>query len=849
MAFDRFLIAPLNEGLQLDVKPWLIADSAYEELTNAYMFRGRLKKRFGSGYTGTSLAPGLAQLSSRIRLQVQTTDGSGDRTDTVPGAIFKIGQAFSVGAEMFTVVTAGVAQPMLKTLPFISTTDSTGALTINISSLWSGPYSIGQVFIVGTETFTISALGLAALTASGTGSGTFNTATGALVISSPLNPSTSVYFETNSTGTYSTTNGAYVFSGAEATTAIYFYPGESVMGLTQWGIDTAINNKPAYAWDTQFAYVFSGAAWLSAEMPVVTTWHSTNSQFFWTCNWNAFDQVSGARQQNLFVTNYRYTAIPALTDDPIRYYNGTAWTDFYPYFAPLGGLHTGPYVSTAKLIVSFKGHMGLLAPVETNAAGTVNTPRVNRFRYSHKNDVFADNAWYESDTTDGTLYGDGGGFVDAATDEEIVSAEFIKDRLIVFFERSTWELAYTDNDLMPFLWQKLNTELGCEAEFSSVPFDQFILSVGQTGVHACNGSNVERIDTKIPDEVFKVKNETDGTKRVHGIRDYFTEMVYWCFPSTLQKNDRPYPLRVLVYNYKNHSWAFNTDCITCFGYFEQQTGLTWAAAKNAWSTYNVSWDSGTIQPRFRQIIAGNQQGYVFMVLPGRSQNEAVMQITDIALTTIGTDTLVTCTIIDHGLMSTIPGNAETDYIYIDSIQDTGIIGSTLNGKIQSITVTSKDTFEFIVDEVIITGTYRGGGTVGRVSNINIRSRQWNPYVDKGRNVFLGRVDFAVTKTSNGQITVDYSPSSASNISLIDDGTVTGAILGTNILETSPYPGNNIEAQSTRLWHPVYFQGDGECIQLFFYYSDEQIKLPAIAFDDFELQGLVLNTRASGYYLQ
>lgn len=45
MAIDRFLIAPLEEGLRTDLKPWLIPDSAYAELNNAYIFRGRLKKK------------------------------------------------------------------------------------------------------------------------------------------------------------------------------------------------------------------------------------------------------------------------------------------------------------------------------------------------------------------------------------------------------------------------------------------------------------------------------------------------------------------------------------------------------------------------------------------------------------------------------------------------------------------------------------------------------------------------------------------------------------------------------------------------------------------------------------
>jgi len=47
--------------------------------------------------------------------------------------------------------------------------------------------------------------------------------------------------------------------------------------------------------------------------------------------------------------------------------------------------------------------------------------------------------------------------------------------------------------------------LGSESTFSTVPFDKVLLSIGSTGVHACNGVNVERIDNKIPNEVLKLK--------------------------------------------------------------------------------------------------------------------------------------------------------------------------------------------------------------------------------------------------------------------------------------------------------------------------------------------------------
>ena len=76
--------------------------------------------------------------------------------------------------------------------------------------------------------------------------------------------------------------------------------------------------------------------------------------------------------------------------------------------------------------------------------------------------------------------------------------------------------------------------------------------MGTTGVHACSGANVERIDTKIPDEIFTIQSRNLGVQRVYGIRDYYTELVYWTFPSTAKEAESGasvYPTSGPVYNY------------------------------------------------------------------------------------------------------------------------------------------------------------------------------------------------------------------------------------------------------------------------------------------------------------
>lgn len=774
MRYDRFLIAPINTGFQTDLKPWLIPDDAFEELNNAYVFRGRVRKRFGGRLMGTGWDSALtAPLFSRFRIQVNTTDGAGVASGTVPGGVCAIGQMFSIGDEIFTVQATGTPVVMLDT--------------------------------------------------------------GASV-----------------THTYNTSNGAYVFAGAAINTPVWFYPALPVMGLTLY--DTGpIDDQPAYGFDTRFAYVFAGGFWQRSGTAI---WHGTDINFFWASNWRgATPGVVVLFVSNFYVVNYNGAS--NASDDPIWTFDGTTWTA-HPgsgangfFFLPAGGARTSsPFIVTARLVIPFKNRLLLLNTVECDNSGGggtgTNTNYVNRCRFSFNGSPFANNAWYEPNQVDAAgAVAAGAGFIDATTEEQIVSAEFIKDRLIVYFERSTWEIAYTGNAVLPFVWQKINTELGSESQQSTVPFDKVVLTISNVGVHACSGTNVERIDTKIPDEVFKTVNKNLGVQRVAGVRDYFVEMVYWSFPSVDENPANVYPNRVLVYNYRNNSWAINDDCITAFGYFEQQEGETWASSLDTWEESNSTWESGDTEAQFRQVIAGNQQGYVFIVDAEESRNAPVMQISQMSYNS--TNQQLTLTIVNHTLNTNADlTDQNADFIYIENAQ-----GVTFDGSGIFPVTAVVDSNTVVVSPVVnFTGVYTGGGTATRVSNIRIATKQYNPYVDKGRDVYLQKIDFGVLKTTFGQITVDYYPN-ASSYSMLQNGFVTGALMGTGVLETFPYDATlyPFEQQQDRLWHQVYLQSEGECIQLFMYMTLPQITEPDVAFAPFELEGMCLHTLPVGERIQ
>ena len=111
MPFDRFLIAPVDTGLVKNVPPWLIPDEAFDYMQNAYVFRGRIRKRYGSSLMG------VTQYNSRLRASlasggpgVGVTDGSGDASGNVltilgdSGLTLSVGQSFSIGMQQYIIV-------------------------------------------------------------------------------------------------------------------------------------------------------------------------------------------------------------------------------------------------------------------------------------------------------------------------------------------------------------------------------------------------------------------------------------------------------------------------------------------------------------------------------------------------------------------------------------------------------------------------------------------------------------------------------------------------------------------------------------------------------------------------
>lgn len=757
MKTDRFLIgyADANSGLQTNIKPWLIPDNAFANLSNVYIFRGRVRKRLGSVWMGQT------QLNSRFGYVVATTDGSGDSSDTVPGAIFEVGQMFSIAEDVFTVSVTGTPATLLST-----------------------------------------------------------------------NGSASM--------TYNTTTGAFTSTNATALTDVIFYPAQPVMGLTQY-FDPTADEPLTIGFDTQFSYYFDTTSntWI-AFSGGDDTWTGDDSQFFWSTNY----QGATADLNLLWTTNFN-------TDDGFRYYDGSSWTK------PTLTYNNSDEIYTSRIIVQFKNRLLLLNTIEE--VSSTATHFFNRVRYSALNSPLQSDAFRQD------IPGKGGS-LDAPVQEEIVTAQFIKDRLIVYFEESTFELAYTGNQIQPFVWQKINTELGAESTFSEIPFDKQVFGIDNIGIHECNGANVQRIDQNIPQLSFGFSNTQNGPERIVGIRDYYNEIVYWTYPNQVRNDSFYFPNRMLVFNYSNNAWSTFTDSFTFFGYFlyqEETPGSTWGNTYPDWQDITDLWNSAAdtqTSIKVKSVIAGNQQGYVTVLRGNIARNASNLQVTNVNSFSSGTMTL---SVVNHNLefndfimLSDMTGMTFTDSLgneltsVIARVSTDPYISNTPNTIVVSL-------LDNLSQPMQISGTYTGNGVIARVSNIIMLTKQYNFYTAADRNVYISKVDFLVDSTTNGKVTVDFLISSSGS-SFLSEALSLGSILGDNTLDTSPYALVPFEQFQNRLWHPVYFYAEGECVQFNIFMSQQQMfnyDLDAndqptfTALQDFQLNSMVIYAQPTSSRMQ
>lgn len=526
-----------------------------------------------------------------------------------------------------------------------------------------------------------------------------------------------------------------VGAGHATTLSVNYFPALPVMGILRREV-ASIGIDATVWFDTKYAYQFQNGF---NELVPGITWTGTNTDFFWGANF----QGATADLRYFFVTNNNIDVVAPLYD-PIRYYNNTTWTDLQPLLTATTTLWQ------ALILIPYYGRLLALNTWEGVTADTFTGAKnfFARCRFSQLGDPTDQTNGWRSD-----IFGRGG-FIDAPTNESIVSVAFFRNTLIVFFEYSTWQLRYIGEYGLPFIFERISSDFGAVSTSSPIVFDQGVMAVSNRGIIQAAANGVSRLDEQIPEQAFSFEIQNDAPNFVHGVRDFEKELVYWNYlDESTASATQTYPNTVLVFNYKNNTWAKFRDTITCFGPAQFQFGITWDSLTTFWES-NVSWDNVDDQQYVDYITAGTQAGFINIYQ--NPDAETPQPVTTLYAPTMA---ITAVDFTQHPTQITIPSHnlANSEIIYIQNTIWSGT-DPGLNNVIYNITIVDANKITLSIwnqisqsyDAVDITSTavYIGSGIVTLFPKMNIVGKDFNPFQGAGKQFKLSYIDFQMDSNLN-----------------------------------------------------------------------------------------------------
>lgn len=502
------------------------------------------------------------------------------------------------------------------------------------------------------------------------------------------------------------------------------------------------------------------------------------------------------------------------------------------------------YLVGALAIVAFKDRLLFFSPyIQTSAGSSTRIQLQDTVIWSWNGTPYYAALTPDDETSDFTAYyvdqTGKGSWTSAGISQPISTVSTNEDVLLVGFggRGHKTRFVYTGNDINPFLFFSINSELPSGSTFSAVNLDKGSIDIGAYGIAMTDQQSSQRIDLQIPDSVFDIQGLNHGAQRVNAIRNFINEWIYFSYP--LNNSKWKFPTRSFLYNYRDTTWAVLYENFTTHGNYRSQTKKTWKTTGfKSWNSWNQPWNTGSGQPLFSNIIGGNPQGYVLVK-------------------DVGTGEGISGTVVSVATSSGITQITSTDHCVNvgDYLLFSGALGLTgLNGNIgRVISTATKDVF--VVDITFPSGTYLGLGKYTRLSKPLIQTKMFNPYWDQGRQARLAVQKYLMDTTTDSQVTVNVylsqDPSSVWNDTTVIDPPPNGLVYS-QVMYTCPESTNigltpantNLQMPTARtqlqIWHRFNTSMIGDSVQIGITLSDAQMKNLTYATSEIALHGIHLS---------
>ncbi len=863
-----------KRGLRKDVLPFNIDNEAFATLFNAYAWRGRVKRK-----RGTSL---LGQLQRQIEIAAVPNNWQFASFNLVAGAgnlitQYSLGSSSSIVPGSISLVVSGQTY-----------TDLT--LNGNLAGSGGGTGTINYA----TGDFTITGGAGSAVT------GTFSYYPGLPVMGLEdfSDPTVASTFTTNLYPLLVAFDTVYSYQINQSTTPAFFYSTSYYKGsdnpVTWSGGDyqqfwTTNYRSALWATNNVPGFHFVNATYISGSPGTAITFNFKSGGLnfidlvdgdqLWFNEWGGDpDGEVGEVTNDTDAANGNYVvsfgssqtvsgsgiaqlltaSIPG--QDGIRWYDGDptagtglptgtgkGWVNFAPPLTAssdaIDDFPTGLYYLVGALgIIPYKDFFLFIRPyIQTSAMAAPFLLR-DTILWSWNGTPYYTSPVPDNETFDISAYyvdrTGHGGYLPAGISQPITTFGNNEDALLIGFggDGRKTRFVYTGNDIQPFLFFNINSELPSQCTFSVVNLDRGMIDIGQYGIVMTDQQSAQRIDLDIPDEVFQIKSLEHGVERVTAIRDFFREWIYFCYP--FYSNRWKFNTQTFMFNYRDNTWSILYENYTTYGRFRAQNKKTWLTLPfKTWNAWREPWNSGSESPLVPDVIAGNPQGYVLIT------DEGTGEATSGTIQAIANDgfgnTLITS--INHCVTT-------GDYLYIS-----GALGTTtLNGQIGKVGLTpSADTFS--IDLPFPAGTYLGLGKFTRLSQPLIQTKQFPFYWDDGRQTRLAVQKYLMDATEKSQVTVNIylsqDPDDAWNSPPVNPSP--NSLVYSQIMWTSPESTNigltpantNLQMPTAegqyQIWHRFNTSLIGDSVQVGITLSDAQMRNLTYATSEIALHAMQL----------
>ncbi len=794
---NKLVVGPIQKGLRTGVTPFNVDNDSFPTLINAYQWRGRVKRKRGT------------TLLCRLKRFIGTTNGAGNLVVTILPIPIPVGiSSFLIGTDIFT--DPGGASPvaLITNSSGTGTLDrTTGVLTITGSLINTSVFFFPTLPVMGLEDLVLNPN-------IDPGTMAFDTKYSYLIqqifpyqsydVSFYKNLSSATYpgYIQKGTWTPTTWNGQNYqqFWTVNYQGALWATNGVNVpFNITNIGMQfklitnvaiTAVG-PPATADLTIVAHgLVIGDFLFINEVNSVTGINFQTGYVIAVPDANTVtvefpNATLGGAYTNGGIAQY-LTNRSDTTKDCIRWFdgdptNGSAtaptfllgkgWVNFMPPLSLSIYIYANLpeaqyYLVGAKMIVPFKDRLLFLGPVVQTSTG-VPIYLQNGITYSLNGTAYYTSSFTGDPTLPTTVFtpilvpdnqtatppayfadqtGFGGVILDESNDT-ITTCSTNEDVLIIGFKTLQTRLVFSGNDLSPFNFYTVNTELGSTSTFSAINMDKGVITKGNRGYILTTQVGSQRIDLQIPDQIFQVPLSDNANERICAQRDYINEWMYFTYTSNETAPDDHstyiFPNQTLFYNYRDDSFAIFNETYTTYGQFRKGSFITWATVGSSltlpqWRSWNSPWNSGTSTVLQPDVIAGNQQGFV-MVKDDRT----------VSATGEGTSLYIQ-NIVGNTVTSPFHCLNNTDFIVITGAL--GTVGASVNNQIFQVYDATSTTFK--LNPIFTTGTYLGGGLITRMYVPFIQTRQFPLAWSDARKVRFGAQRYLLSRTPNGQITVN-----------------------------------------------------------------------------------------------